>query len=353
MAKSGSITEPQDYLQIPQRWVGPVHFTFNGKRESIEVPLATYETPLWPSVQRGALISKYIGGFEVSVERMGMARSIVLRAATNAKAIACQNHIIDRQHEISKVAESKSRFAKFNKIDSFVLGCDLYLRLNMFTGDASGHNMVTQAADNLMQWLLEEYPELSYGSISANWCSDKKVSAVNSLLGRGRRVHVEALIHKKYLKRILKTDAHKVEKLHVQKNLQGSLLAGSLMSANAHYANMLLGFYLSTGQDASNIVEASQGINVVEARGDDLYFSCTMPNLIVGTVGNGKHLPQIQETLSKLGCQQEEIETGVNSDRLAALCGLTVLCCELSLMAAQTNPKELMQAHTSIERSNS
>lgn len=32
-------------------------------------------------------------------------------------------------------------------------------------------------------------------------------------------------------------------------------MAGGVQSANAHFANMLLAFYLATGQDAANIVE--------------------------------------------------------------------------------------------------
>ncbi len=46
--------------------------------------------------------------------------------------------------------------------------------------------MVTKAADALMKWLLHEYPLLSYISISGNYCTDKKVCAVNGILGRGK-----------------------------------------------------------------------------------------------------------------------------------------------------------------------
>ena len=87
-----------------------------------------------------------------------------------------------------------------------------------------------------------------------------------------------------------------------------------------------------------------------EVRGDDLYFSCTIPNLIVGTVGNGKGIAFVAENLEKLGCRESR-PSGDNARRLAAICGATVLCGELSLLAAQTNPGELMQAHINLERS--
>src|SRR5699024_7344288 len=102
----------------------------------------------------------------------------------------------------------------------------------------------------------------------------------------------------------LHTSAAKIAELNVRKNMIGTLLAGGIRSANAHYANMLLGFYLATGQDAANIVEGSQGVTVAEDRDGDLYFSCTIPNLIVGTVGSGKDLAFVRENLTRLGCTE-------------------------------------------------
>ena len=137
--------------------------------------------------------------------------------------------------------------------------------------------------------------------------------------------------------------------LNIKKNLIGTMLAGGLRSANAHYANMLLAFYLATGQDAANIVEGSQGMVHAEVRDGDLYFSATLPNLIMGTVGNGKGLDFVEDNLRMLGCKEER-EPGANARRLAIICAATVLCGELSLLAAQTNPGELMQSHLKLER---
>jgi len=83
---------------------------------------------------------------------------------------------------------------------------------------------------------------------------------------------------------------------------------------------MLLGFYLATGQDAANIVEGSQSINHAEVTKEgDLYFSTTLPNLIVGTVGNGKGLDFVLDNLVQLGCTQEDVEPGTNARRLACI----------------------------------
>jgi hydroxymethylglutaryl-CoA reductase (NADPH) len=111
----------------------------------------------------------------------------------------------------------------------------------------------------------------------------------------------------------------------------------------------LLATYLATGQDAANIVEGSQGITIAESREGDLYFSVTLPNVIVGTVGHGKDLGFVEENLRLLGCKESR-EPGKNARRLAAIIAATVLCGELSLLAALTNQGELMRAHQVFER---
>ena len=209
--------------------------------------------------------------------------------------------------------------------------------------------MATRAADALLAWILEKRPECSYGSISGNYCCDKKPSAVNGILGRGKYVVAEVAIPRRLVERYLHTTPEKIAELNVRKNWVGTTLAGGLRSANAHFANMLLGFYLATGQDAANVVEGSQGFTLAEARGEELVFSVTLPNLIVGTVGNGKGLPFVEENLRELGCLEAR-EPGANARRLALICAATVLCGELSLLAAQTNPGELMAAHLRLER---
>ncbi len=334
---------------IPMRSVGPIRLTGHLVDEKVWVPLATYETPLWHSVGRGARISVLAGGIRTSVIDERMSRSVLLEADDAWAAHQALQSIKSRRQDMNVVVGQSSRFAQLIDMHSQVVANLIYLRLEFTTGDASGHNMVTNAADKLIPWILSEYPGLRYSSISANYCSDKKATAVNGILGRGKYVVTEILIPRALCERKLHTTPEKVVDLNIKKNLIGTLIAGGLRSANAHYANMLLAFYLATGQDAANIIEGSQGVVHAEVRNGDLYFSCTLPNLIVGTVGNGKGLDFVEENLRLLGCKEAR-EPGVNAQRLAAICGATVLCGELSLLAAQTNPGELMEAHLKLER---
>lgn len=340
----------ESFAAVPLRWVGPVRITGNTVDDSVDVPLATYESPLWPSVGRGARISTLTDkGVVATLVDDRMTRSILLEADDAYTAHTTVGQLRDRFPELQRVAAGSSRFARLIDLHHQITGNLLFLRFEFTTGDASGHNMATLACDHLMNHILATMPGLRYVSISGNYCTDKKATAVNGILGRGKNVVTELLVPREVVEKRLHTTARQVAELNIRKNLIGTLLAGGIRSANAHYANMLLAFYLATGQDAANIVEGSQGITHAEDRDGDLYFSCTLPNLIVGTVGNGKDLSFVDENLTRLGCRADR-EPGDNARRLAVIAAATVLCGELSLMAAQTNSGELMRAHTQFER---
>ncbi|MBT3192666.1 MAG: hydroxymethylglutaryl-CoA reductase [Verrucomicrobia bacterium] len=342
-------TQPETFATVPMQWVGPMRL--NGKLVSGELsaPLATYESPLWPSTNRGARVSMACDGIHVSVAQDLMARSILLEAPSAAAAVEATNAIVSRKGELAAVVGTTTNHGEFSDLHWQLVGNLIFLRIEMQTGDASGHNMVTGAADAVMTWLLEQYPALTHVSVSGNYCTDKKPSAVNGILGRGKYVVAEMVIPQQLCQKLLRASPESIASLNTKKNLIGTSLAGGVRSANAHFANMLLGFYLATGQDAANIIEGSQGYTYADVRDEALHFSVTLPNVIVGSVGNGKDLPFVEENLARLGCREDR-PTGDNGRRLAAIAGAVVLCGELSLLAAQTNPGELMKAHRKLER---
>lgn len=340
------------YAAVPLEWAGPLRISGNVLADEVEVPLATYESPLWPSVRRGARISMAVAqGVVATLIDERMTRSILLEADDAPTAHTAVAALEGRFAELQATVAAVSRFTELIRMNHELVGNLLFLRFEFSTGDAAGHNMVTLAADRLMDHITSSLPGLRYGSISGNYCTDKKASVVNGILGRGKNVVTELLIPRELVERRLHTTAAKVVELNIRKNLVGTIVAGGIRTANAHYANMLLAFYLATGQDGANIVEGSQGVTHAEDRDGDLYFSCTLPNLVVGTVGNGKDRAFVEDNLARLGCRELR-RPGDNARRLAGIAAATVLCGELSLMAAQTNRGELMRAHTQLERSN-
>ncbi len=331
------------------RFIGPVKFAGPKVVGNVRIPLATFETPLWPSANRGARVSRMCEGIKTFIVDERMTRSVLLRAPDAQSSLAVSRAIFERKAELETVVASSSRFARLLDLHVELVGNLMFLRVEISTGDAAGHNMATLAAERVQSWILEEFPIMNYEAISANYCTDKKNSAVNGILGRGRRVIAEMLVPSELCVSQLRATPEAITKIHVEKNLLGSILAGSVRSANAHFANLLLGIYLATGQDAANIVEGSQGFSHAETRPEGLYFSVTIPNIIVGTVGSGKELDFVQSNLGELGCLEER-PVGENARRLAMVAAGVVLCGELSLLAAQTNPGELTRSHMALER---
>ncbi|MDO8954400.1 MAG: hydroxymethylglutaryl-CoA reductase [Gammaproteobacteria bacterium] len=331
--------------------IGPISLIIDGMAEDINVPMATFETTLWPSTNRGAKISRLAGGITTVLINDCMTRSVIVEGPNASYIAKLATTLETHRDSIDSVISGTSRFAKLKTIHTQQVANLLYIRFAFTTGDAAGHNMTTKAADAILTWLLEQYSELKYVSISGNICTDKKVSAINGILGRGKNVIAELTISREICEKQLRASPEALVNLHIKKNLIGGLLAGSLRSANAHFANILLALYLATGQDAANIIEGSQGITHCEVRDGSLYFSVNLPNLIVGSVGNGKHLDFVRENLLLLGCIAQR-DSGINSQRLALIIAATVLCGELSLLAAQANPGELTRSHMIFERQN-
>ncbi len=339
-------TKINNYATIPQQVIGPIKINGNINSE-ITVPLATYESPLWPSVNRGAKITRLSGGLNTVVVKDCMTRSVLLEADDSIIAAQCALKIKQNLSNLKNIVLETSKYAKLEDLNIQQVGNLLFIRFEFYTADASGHNMATKSSDKLLEYILAEFKVLKYVSISANYCTDKKVSAVNGILGRGKYVIADCVIPREICIKHLKTTPEKIVDLNIKKNLIGTNIAGGLRSANAHFANMLLAIYLATGQDAANIIEGSQGITYAEVINNNLYFSVTLPNIIVGTIGNGKDLSFVKDNLELMGCLGQN-----TAARLAQIVAATVWCGEISLLAAQTNPGELMQSHIAMERNN-
>ena len=346
---------------IPTQWIGPLKINCHQSPqashefEEVFVPLATYESPLWPSTQRGARITHKAGGIITTVLGHSMTRSIYLKGL-DARSLSLHRKVLlnpQTLETLQQITHSTSRFAQLMKIHDEIVGDLWFIRFQFETGDASGHNMATKAAQALLEYLLTQFSDLQYGSISGNLCTDKKNSAINGILGRGHHVIAEVNLQASLCQKYLKATPEALAQLNLEKNWVGSVLSGGVRTANAHFANALLAIYLATGQDAANIVEGSQGFTLTRVLQDgSLYFSVSLPHLIIGTVGNGKHHPEIQQALEKMGCAGSK-SPGENTARLASIIAAAVLCSELSLLAAQTNPGELVRSHLALERASS
>jgi hydroxymethylglutaryl-CoA reductase (NADPH) len=191
-------------------------------------------------------------------------------------------------------------------------------------------------------------------SVSGNFCTDKKPSAVNWIEGRGKSVVSEAVISSAIVKQTLKTSVQALVDVNTSKNLIGSAMSGSIGGFNAHAANIVTAIYLATGQDPAQNVCSSNCITLLEAWGpnkEDLYVSCTMPSVEVGTVGGGTNLLGQSACLQMLGVKgPNRTKPGNNAATLARIVCATVLAGELSLLSALAEG-HLVRSHMKHNRS--
>ncbi|XP_066502057.1 3-hydroxy-3-methylglutaryl-coenzyme A reductase-like [Hoplias malabaricus] len=131
-------------------------------------------------------------------------------------------------------------------------------------------------------------------------------------------------------------------------------MAGSIGGFNAQAANIVAAVYIACGQDPGQTVGSSNCITLMEAvgyKGEDLWISCTMPSIELGTVGGGTNLPPQQACLQMLGVQgASEHSPGENARTLAQVLCAAVLAGELSLMAALA-AGHLVKSHLTLNRS--
>jgi len=127
-------------------------------------------------------------------------------------------------------------------------------------------------------------------------------------------------------------------------------MSGTIGGFNAHAANIVTAVFLATGQDPAQNVESSNCITLMEETGEgDLWISCTMPSIEVGTVGGGTSLPAQAACLKTIGVKGGGESPGANAVKLAHVVATATMAGELSLLAALA-ANTLVQAHMQHNR---
>ncbi len=344
-----NIENPIGAIQIPLGIAGPLLIEGEYARGEYYIPLATTEGALVASINRGCKAVTLSGGVKTRVIYDGMTRAPCIWTPSIVEAVSLVKWVEEHLTDIKKVAESTTRHGKLKRVDPFITGNIVWLRFVFETGDAMGMNMVTIAVDKALEWIASNYPgEIRPIALSGNMCVDKKPSAINLIMGRGKTVIAEAVVKRDICQKVLKTTPEDIDCVNKTKNLLGSARACSL-SFNAHYANIIAAIFIATGQDVAQVVESSMGYTWTEVRNGDLYISVTLPSLEVGTVGGGTRLPTQREALEILGVAGGGDPPGVNAKKFAEIVAAAVLAGELSLLAALA-AGHLAKAHIKLGR---
>ncbi|GLH03243.1 3-hydroxy-3-methylglutaryl coenzyme A reductase [Gryllus bimaculatus] len=339
------------YVPVPVGIAGPLKLD----DALYHVPLATTEGCLVASTNRGcrALLR---GGVRSSVVADGMTRGPVVRFESITRASEARLWMLSTENfqAMKKSFDSTSRFARLNKLHICIAGRHLFIRFVATTGDAMGMNMLSKGTEVALKYVQKHFPDMEILSLSGNFCTDKKPAAVNWIEGRGKSVVCEAVVPADVVETVLKTSTAALVDVNISKNMIGSAVAGSIGGFNAHAANLVTAIFIATGQDPAQVVGSSNCMTLMEPWGKDgrdLYISCTMPSIEIGTVGGGTVLAPQGACLDLLGVRgANEDCPGENAVQLARIVCATVLAGELSLMSALT-AGHLVRSHLTHNRS--
>jgi hydroxymethylglutaryl-CoA reductase (NADPH) len=315
-------------VKLPVGIIGPLRINGLNAHGDYHVPMATTEAALVASYGRGAHAATKSGGISTAILYEGVIRTPAFVLNSLLEAGLFVEWVVGQIDDLKAVAEATTRFGKIISVEPVIDNNVVFLICRYTTGDAAGQNMVTIATNALCEAIAAGCPvPLRAWYIEGNFSGDKKASSLGMVTGRGRKVSASVRIRADVVEKTLGTSVRAMLDYCQVANL-GSLLSGQ-MGAQAHFANGLAAVYIATGQDAACVAESAMGITRMEAWGDDLFCSVTMPNILVGSVGGGTSLPSQSAGLNILGLKG----TG-NGAALAEVVAATCLCGEISIVAA-------------------
>lgn len=334
-------------VQVPVGVAGPLKVNGEYADKDFYVPLATTEGALIASINRGCKAITLAGGADVRIQADGMTRAPVFAARNVIHATETARWIECNVPLLREIAESTTSHGRLIDIRCFVTGTNVHARIEFFTGDAMGMNMVTIASEKVAGKIQEETGVVLV-ALSGNLCTDKKPSAANVVLGRGKTVVAGVYLPEDLIETTFKTDSRTMAEVNTRKNFVGSARAVSL-GFNSQAANAVAAVFLACGQDPAHVVEGSNTITTVDPVEGGAYVSVTLTSLQVGTVGGGTGIETQREGLGLLGCAGGGDPPGSNSRKFAEIVASTVLAGELSLIGA-LGAGHLARAHQQLGR---
>ncbi len=350
-----NIENPIGCASVPLGIAGPLRVNGEIAQGDFYIPLATTEGALVASVNRGCTIITQSGGANVRIIKNLMARAPAMKILDppfieNAKKLVdwVQKHIED----LKKVFLDVDPFAYLQEIQTWIVGRTVFLRFLVFSADAMGMNMITTGSEKACLYIAENAPvKCQLVATSGNMCVDKKPSALNYILGRGKTIQAEVILKRNLIEKVLKTTPEAMVEVVYRKIYLGTGQAAAY-GLNSHVANIIAAMFIATGQDPAQVVEASMGIVSAEILDDgNLYFALMLPSLEIGTTGGGTHLPTQREALSIMDCYgyYKDRPPGSKSQKFGEIMASTALAGEISLCAALA-AGHLASAHERLGR---
>jgi hydroxymethylglutaryl-CoA reductase (NADPH) len=314
---------------MPLGIIGPLFVNGDYAKGEFYVPMATTEGALVASYDRGSRLISEAGGARAiclsdSICRVpGFILDSLLEAA---KFVAWLNANFEA---LKDVASTTTRCGRLQEMHATIDGNRVYVHFEFTTKDAAGQNMVTFATEAVCEHVIRRAPfKIHRYFIEANMSGDKKPTQLSQQMGRGKTVSAEVVLPRRLVSRFLyTTPEHFVE--YADMATFGSIHSGAI-GTQGHFANALAAIFIACGQDVACVGEAATGTSRAQVTPEgDLYVTVTMPNLVIGTVGGGTHLPTQTECLRMMDCAGEG-----KARKFAEIITAAVLAGEISIVGA-------------------
>ena len=326
---AGNIENFVGYAAVPVGVIGPLRVNGAYARGDFYVPMATTEGALVASYHRGAYALSRAGGVSVVCLTESVGRAPCFEFENMAEAAGFLAWMLPRVDALQEVVDQTSSHCRLVDVRPTLGGKEVYLNFEYETGDASGQNMVTLATQAICRELVGGAPVKPVRwYLEGNLSGDKKATMLGFLYARGKKVVAEGRIPGDLLRRVVHVDPQRMVR-YWQVSVLGGTQSGSI-GVQGHFANALAAMFIACGQDAACVSEASVGLTRMDLTEDGgLYVSVSLPNLIVGTVGGGTHLPTARGCLEMMGCYGEG-----GARKFAEVCAAVCLAGEVSIIGA-------------------
>lgn len=313
--------------QVPLGLVGPLVINGDYAKGKFYVPMATTEGALVESYTRGAIAISKAGGARVKIlrEQIHLSPVFILNSIDEIEKFT--TWVQENWDKLRVVANNTTRHGKLLSYEIIPLtDCRVVLKLNYFTGDAMGLNMINFASEAVCEYICKS-TDFKKFYLRSNYSSDKKASYQNFLECYGKEVVATVELPHGIIKNVLGSTAEAMYDFWYTA-IWGGMEAG-MLGLNAQFANALAAIFIASGQDVAQIVNASIGVGVLEHTVQGLRATIKAPSLVLGTVGGGTGLPTQTECLEIMGCSGSG-----KARKFAEIVAATLLAGEISICAA-------------------
>lgn len=320
------------WCQVPVGVIGPLRISGLNASGDFFVPMATTEGALVASYNRGAKLISRAGGARAACisESVSRAPCFLFRDLVDAGVFV--NWALPRIGGFQEIVSRETRHGDLVDLKLTINGSTIFLTFEYTTGDAAGQNMVTVATEAICRNLVEHSPvKPTAWYLDGNLSGDKKASMLSFLGVRGKKVIAEAILDAAAVRETLHCSPVEMAR-YSHTSFIGGVQSGSI-GVQGHFSNALTAIYLACGQDVACVSESAVGITdmTVDDEGG-LQVHVSLPNLIVGTVGGGTHLPTARECLRLMDCEGEG-----RVRKLAEICAVTAMAGEISIIGAMAS----------------